>query len=107
MQKSTKVSESPGFALTGSLAVVFNLGCTLEFLGEFLLLFCGGNFLNLAGWGTDSDLIGLEWVQGFSIFCCCCCFEAQKEAFILLNKRGYIITFLVVVLNSLLCVPFA
>lgn len=96
MQKSTKVSESPGFALTGSLAVVFNLGCTLEFLGEFLLLFCGGNFLNLAGWGTDSDLIGLEWVQGFSIFCCC--FEAQKEVFILLNKRGYIITFLVVLL---------
>lgn len=54
------MSKSPGFALIVSLIVVFHLGCILELLGEFLLLFWGGTFKNLAGWGTDSDLIGLE-----------------------------------------------
>lgn len=63
------MSKSPGFALIVSLIVVFHLGCILEFLGEFLLLFWGGTFENLAGWGTDSDLIGLEWGQGFCVYC--------------------------------------
>lgn len=51
MVKSTKVSKSPGFALTASLAVVFILGCIIELLilEEFLLLFWEGSFKNLAG----------------------------------------------------------